>query len=128
MSLGSDKPTVRLLNMHVRDKVAPKWFELGMQLLSSKQSEKLNIIRQDHPADTNTCCTEMFRHWLDVDTEASWNKLIAALEQIGYNALAEIIRINVLKGSFIEHLVYCSVVALYHSLQNFQSTQISYIH
>ena len=98
MDVGSDKPTIKLLNMHVRVKVAPIWFDLGVQLLSTEQSEKLNIIRQDYPADTNMCCTEMFKYWLEVDTEASWNKLIAALEQIDHNALAEIIRRNVIKG------------------------------
>ena len=98
MGVGSDKPTIRLLNIHVRDKVAPEWFDLGVQLLSSEQLEKLDTIRQDYPADTNMCCTEMFKHWLNVDTEASWNKLIAALEQIDHNTLAETIRRNVLKG------------------------------
>ena len=96
--MGVGTPTIKLLNIHVRDKVAPKWFDLGVQLLSAEQSEELDTIRQDYPADTNMCCTEMFKHWLNVDTEASWNKLIAALEQIDYNALAEKIRRNVFKG------------------------------
>ena len=88
----------------MRDTVAPRWFDLGVQLLSSRQSKKLDTIKKDNPGDTNMCCTEMFNHWLNVDIEASWNKLIAALEQIGHNALGEFIRSNILKG-FIAYLV-----------------------
>ena len=94
---GTDRPTLKLLNSHVRDKVAPKWYDLGVQLLSSEQSVKLDIIKEDHPANTSMCCTELFKYWLDVDTDASWNKLIAALEQIEQNTLVENIRRNVLK-------------------------------
>ena len=94
---GTDRPTLKLLNSHVRDKVAPKWYDLGLQLLSSEQSVKLDIIRENHLADIRKCCIELFKYWLDVDTDASWNKLIAALEQIEQNALAENIRRNVLK-------------------------------
>ena len=95
---GTVRPTLKLLNSHVRDKVAPKWDDLGVQLLSSEQSVKLNIIKKDHPADNTMCCRELFKYWLDVDTDASWNKLIAALEMIGENVLAENIRKNVLKN------------------------------
>ena len=95
---GTDRPTLKLLNSHVRDKVAPKWYDLGVELLSSEQSVKLNIIKEDHPADTSKRCTELFNYWLDVDTDASWNKLIAALEHIGEGVLAENIRRNILKN------------------------------
>ena len=101
MFAGTDTPTISLLNIHVRDKVAPSWYDLGVQLLSCGQSEKLDVIKQNYPTDADMCCTEMFKHWLDVDNEASWNKLIAALEQIGQNVLAENIRRNVLKGFHI---------------------------
>ena len=82
----------------MKNKVTPKWHDLGVQLLSSEQSKKLDIIKEDHPSDTSMCCTKLFKYWLDVDTDASWNKLIAALEQIEQNALAENIRRNILKG------------------------------
>ena len=99
MCTGIDRPTLRLLNSHVRNKVASKWYYLGEELLAYDQSEKLNVIKQDHTGDTKMCCTKMFKTWLDVDTEASWNKLIVALEQIDKHALAENIRRNILKGS-----------------------------
>lgn len=125
LCVGDDKPSIRLLNIHVRDKVAPKWFDLGLQLLSSGQLEKLDTIRKDNPADTNMCCTEMFKLWLNVDIEASWNKLIAALEQIGHNALGEIIRSNILKGFYIifnliVQLINC--IILYRNSKTLKST------
>ena len=40
----------------------------------------------------------MFEYWLEVDEEASWNKLINALEGIGQCALVSKIRQDVLKG------------------------------
>ena len=58
----------------------------------------LDIIEKDHRHDVMTCCTEMFKYWLSVDTNASWNKLIEALERIDEIALAEKIKIDVLKG------------------------------
>ena len=59
--------------------------------------ERLNIIEQDH-RDVETCCTEMFKYWLNVDIEASWNKLIEALKVIHENALAEKLKTDVIKG------------------------------
>ena len=58
----------------------------------------LDVIEENHRYDVKTCCTEMFKYWLSVDTKASWNKLIEALEMIDENALAEKIRIDVLQG------------------------------
>ena len=88
------KLTVELLNIYVRDKVASNWYDLGVQLLTTEQ---LDNIKHNYPANSGKCCTKMFEHWLKVDDEASWNKLIAALEQTNQYALAENIRSNVLK-------------------------------
>ena len=98
MHTGTDRPTLKLLNSHVRNKVGSEWYYLGEELLCYEHSEKLNIIKQDHPGDVKMCITKMFKTWLDVDNEATWNNLIAALEQIDKNALAENIRRNILKG------------------------------
>ena len=84
-------------------KITPQWNSLGMQLLEDKCFEKLKIIEKNYPTDSERGCTEMFMHWLNVDTEASWKKLIDALEQIGQNILAEKIKEDVLKGIFIVH-------------------------
>ena len=40
----------------------------------------------------------MFEYWLRIDTEASWDKLIAALKEINQNRLIAKIEKDVLKG------------------------------
>ena len=95
---GTDKPTLKLLIKYCRDKVAPQWYDFGMQLLENEYVDKLNIIEKNHPGDVERCCTEMFKCWLKIDTEASWNKIEDALEGIGLHVAAKRIR-DVTKGS-----------------------------
>ena len=98
LPVGTDQPTIRLLNHHVRDKIAPKWRNLGIELLNEEQCAKLDVIEGNHPQNVERCCTEIFEYWLRVDPQASWKKLIIALEQIDENVLAESIMTDVLKG------------------------------
>ena len=67
-------------------------------LLNNEQQSMLKNIAENKP-DVQRRCTELFNHWLDVDVNASWNKLIKALEEINQNSLAaEKIRRIILKG------------------------------
>ena len=90
--VGTDKPTIELLNNHVSDNVTPRLFELAMKLMNSEQSK--NYINTEY-------CTEMLKDWLKLDNEASWNKLTTALEQTDQKALAKSIKIDVLKGCYV---------------------------
>ena len=92
MYVGSDQPRISELCEYVRVDVAPQWYDLGMQLLNGEQAKKLNVIQSDHPGDAEKCCTALFNYWLQVDTSASWNKLMIASSRIGKNALADTIR------------------------------------
>ena len=76
------------LNDHIRDEISPKWREVGEGLLKKECADKLDEIEKNHPNDKEGCCTEMFKYWLEVDSEANWNKLIGALKQIGQSTLA----------------------------------------
>ena len=58
--------------------VAPKWRDLGVQLLSPHQQKDIEIIGLDHPLDTVECCKCVLKKWLDT-TAATWNQLISAL-------------------------------------------------
>ena len=112
---GTDKPTLKLLNKHYRDKVAPHWYDFGIQLLENECVDKLHIIEKNHPGDVERCCTEMFIYWLQVDTEASWNKIADALEVIGQSVLAKKIK-DVTKGSYVKFInsicyISCWVIA-----------------
>ena len=90
--VGSDRPQISELCEYVRIDVAPQWYDLGMQLLNGEQAKKLNVIQSDHPGDSEKCCTAMFNYWLQVDTTASWDKLIMALIHIGKHVLADTIK------------------------------------
>ena len=102
----TDRPTIKLLIHHVRDKIARKWRDLGIELVNDKQHVQLDVIEENHHHDVKTCCTKMFEYWLSVDTKASWNKLIEALERISENALAERIKIDILKGLILCTCIY----------------------
>ena len=81
---------MRFLNRHVRDSVGLKWHDLGIELLDSKDVEKLDIIEANHQSDQSKCCVKMFKLWLSRQPSASWNQLIEALRQpdIELDALA----------------------------------------
>ena len=102
---GTDKPIIKLLSSHVKDEIAPKWRDLGIELLNEEQCTQLDIIEENHSQNVERCCTKMFQYWLRVDLQASWNKLIDSLEKIGENTLARKIKIDVLKG-FLVFIAY----------------------
>lgn len=91
-TVGSETPTLRELQRYVRSEVACCWYDLGVELLNAEQSKKLDIIKCDYPGFAETCCTEMFKYWLQVDIHASWDKLLGALNHIGHETLAEKIK------------------------------------
>ena len=97
---GSDMPTVKeIINYMIRDRVTVDWRDLGIQLLPDDLRFQLDIIKSNYPADTKSCCTAMFEYWLQVDTTASWCKLIGALRKINKFHLAETISTMVLQGN-----------------------------
>ena len=59
----------------------------------------LGVIQANHRNEVEVCCDKMFQYWLEVDTEANWNKLIDALEHIDQNATAAKIREDNLIGN-----------------------------
>ena len=87
--VGTQQPSLKFLNQHVRDSVGLKWHELGIELLDSNNTvEDLDIIEAEHPTDLKKCCTKMFSMWLRQQPQASWNQLIEALRHIKLDALA----------------------------------------
>ena len=93
-----------MLLMKYRDKIAPYWYDLGVQLLQLEEYiDKLNVIKANYPNNVQKCCDEMFEYWLSVDNQVSWKKLIDALEHIQQNATAAKIRQDNLKGKIIRY-------------------------
>ena len=78
--------------------MSPNWYDLGVQLLNTEQAKKLKTIEANNPGNVEKCCTELFDYWLQVDTNASWDKLITALQRIDYVVLAGRIRAMASEG------------------------------
>ena len=107
VSTGTKKPTLKLLNRHIKNDIAAKWRDLGIELLDEEQHSKLdNIERNNH--EVEDCCTELFKFWLEVDTYASWNELIKALNNIDKKSLAEKIKREILNGIVV--ILYLNIV------------------
>ena len=52
--------------------------------MENEDVEELNTIRNNHPHDASTCCTEMFQLWLRKQpAKATWKQLMNALKQPG---------------------------------------------
>lgn len=90
----SDRPTdmkipeLKDLVIAVRDLI--EWHDLGLQLGLPEATLRLIAL---HP-DVRGHLRMMFSEWLQYDPGASWEKLAAALNRIGKNAIAANIRIK----------------------------------
>ena len=94
MCAGTDKPNTISFNVHIRGDAALQWPKLGEQLLMKTFTHNLDIIAEEHKGDDKKCCSEMFTLWLKKNFKASWNKMLHALEQSGYNKVAATIKRN----------------------------------
>ena len=54
------------------------WKGIGIELDIS--IDRLICIEKSHPTDLPSCCNEMLMHWYQSDEEASWNKIIKAID------------------------------------------------
>ena len=67
--------------------VAMYWYELGLMLELSDSD--LHIIEADSKGDTMRCAREMFRTWLKISPNPTYEQLTRALVEIKQNELAE---------------------------------------
>ena len=84
----------KYLNKHVRpglciacDLNPEAWRDLGTVLMPDTVAE-LSTISQDHCGSIISCCSSLFRLWLQRQPDASWKQLIEALKEIKLNYLA----------------------------------------
>ena len=87
------------MNRHVIKEVAAAcayrpdvWRDLGIELLGQGGIAELDVIKANNTDDVMKCCSKMLSLWLQLQTEASWNQLIEALEQVKLNRLAKEIK------------------------------------
>ena len=88
-------PEIMQLNRFVRDPLAAagangpnRWYDVGLTLMGESSRNHLDILKIDK-RNTYECCEGMFSLWLDRDSEASWNKLIAALRRNDLGGIAD---------------------------------------
>ena len=91
-----------------------------MHLLQDEHIAKLDVIQKDHPNNVQECWFEMFQYWLQVDVEASWEKLITALQQIQQNTTAKTVRQDNLTGKV-------NWICIFTSTYNFIAEQVDTI-
>ena len=68
------------------DGVATRWYSLGLQLLDNNSI--LDRIKLNNQGDVECCCNEMFKKWLEMRPDASWNQLIEVLIKLDLKSAA----------------------------------------
>ena len=66
-------PSLGELYETITPKYAADWKEIGTLL--GMHNAHLKVIEASHPNDPRRCCNRMLEKWLEVDPNASWNKL-----------------------------------------------------
>ena len=72
------KPTEVYLSRLFIEGYAIKWRDIGLEL--NLTSAELDNIHVDHPNEVKERCRTMLKVWLQRDPEASWGKLLNAIQ------------------------------------------------
>ena len=78
--LGHKRPQNRDVYKYVVPDYAYKWRYLGAQL--GFKQPILNSIFEDFRNDSNRCCKELLDQWLEKNANASWDKLLLAIDNL----------------------------------------------
>ena len=66
------------LYKHVTPCYAAQWEDIGVYL--DIELGHLNTIRANHPGDVGGCCKDLWKKWLELDPDATWDKLFTAID------------------------------------------------
>ena len=80
-------PLLKDLYQHITPQYAADWKVIGTLL--GLPSGRLQAIEAGWPTNVKWCCNQMLEKWLQVDTTASWRKLITIIKSpaVSYSAL-----------------------------------------
>ena len=78
------KPKLGDLYKYITPRYALKWKVIGTLL--DIASEKLDIIEHDNRDKAKSCCNDMLKWWLRVDSTASWGKLFTVIESLAVSS------------------------------------------
>ena len=82
--LGSQPPNPELKVL--MDLQVSNWYRLGLSL--GLNSYNLDVIKRNHPGDTESQMCKMFDRWLRTQPDASYQQLIKALRKVGDESVA----------------------------------------
>ena len=90
-TIDTGTPSLASLYEQITPFYASDWKVLGTLL--GLPSEDLKTIELGYPTNPKWCCNEMLQKWLEIDTEASWDKINKAIKspavQGGYQLTGE---------------------------------------
>ena len=66
------------LSTYYSTQYAADWKVIGTLL--GLPSGELNSIEAGYPTNVKWCCNQMLEEWLEVDSSASWNKLLSVIQ------------------------------------------------
>ena len=89
---------------HVCDKYADNWKRIGYYL--DMPTGTLNAIERNFPSNVKWCCHQLFEEWLQIDSNASWDKVFSAIDSLQTCDYSET-EINVTQGSHI----HCTITS-----------------
>ena len=98
-------PSLKDLYQYVTALHATKWKVIGRKL--GLPYEQLVEIETKYPTNVKRCCNQMLGNWLDIDTNASWRKLLKVIESTAVSSTSD-------KGDYCIHCSYIICVSKYH--------------
>jgi len=88
--------------------VATRWYDLGVELLDSNTAV-LDVIQSDHQSSHDRC-SQMFKTWLKMKSDANWCQLVTALNKIGLKTVADNIHRNTIPSKGMMQVTGCLYV------------------
>ena len=77
--VGTYRPNLKDLYKHVTKYYAAQWKNIGISL--DIELAHLNIIKANCPGDVVRCCNDLWDKWLELDPDATWDKLFTAIDE-----------------------------------------------
>ena len=84
--IAKQRPNMQLINTHIIRQYAAYWESTG-ENLGIQHLEVIKLNKQGHPSFNEECFKDMLRKWLQIDVNASWEKLQNAINQAIRNAI-----------------------------------------
>ena len=96
-------PPLNDLYQHITTDYATEWKTIG--ILLGLPSKDLGVIEAAYSADVKWCCNQMLKKWLEIDTTASWEKLLTVIKSSAVSSASD-------KGDY-----HCIILYLYYKLE-----------